>query len=178
MSGATMSIKQILQGNWLGHPLHPALVHVPTGLWPSALIFDIVSRASAGHADPAFAMLSFWAILAGLIVAILAMPTGLADWWDIKPEKPAHKLGLWHMGLNFAVFVLFAINLAMRWNQPLLVSTAQLILSIIAVAILVVSGYVGGRMVFDQGIGVARQSRKQWRAVAEAAGANLPEAKS
>ena len=32
-----MSLKDLLQGKWLGHPLHPALVHVPTGLWPAAL---------------------------------------------------------------------------------------------------------------------------------------------
>ena len=26
-------IKAFLQGKWLGHPLHPAMVHLPTGAW-------------------------------------------------------------------------------------------------------------------------------------------------
>jgi hypothetical protein len=41
-------------------------------------------------------------------------------------------------------------------------------------AVLVVSGYLGSRMVFDQGTGVARFSKKKWRAIALAGGANLP----
>ena len=36
--------KALLQGKWLGHPLHPALVHLPTGLFPAALLFDVIGR--------------------------------------------------------------------------------------------------------------------------------------
>jgi uncharacterized membrane protein len=35
-------IKSFLQGKWLGHPLHPALVHIPVGAWTAALIFDLI----------------------------------------------------------------------------------------------------------------------------------------
>lgn len=38
-------LKDFLQGKWLGHPLHPLLVHLPTALWPAALVFDILSIA-------------------------------------------------------------------------------------------------------------------------------------
>jgi hypothetical protein len=31
-----------LKGTWLGHPLHPILVHVPMAMWPGALIFDVL----------------------------------------------------------------------------------------------------------------------------------------
>ena len=168
-------LKRILQGHWLGHPLHPALVHLPAGLWPAALLFDVLSfNRLGGHAT---VVASFACIAGGLLGAVLAAPTGLADWLDIKPEKPARKLGIYHMILNVVALALFAINLAIRWNDfPTTdrVSTLQLALSAVGVAILFVSGYLGGRMAYDQGIGVARMSKEKWRRIAEAGHANLP----
>ena len=61
---AIMSLKGILQGKWLGHPLHPALVHLPTGLWPAALIFDLVSRG--GDGKNAAVRIAFGAIAVGV----------------------------------------------------------------------------------------------------------------
>src|SRR5687768_15730300 len=78
-----------LQGKWLRHPLHPALVHIPTALWPAAFVFDLLSQITQ---ENVFVQLSFYAMLLGLIVAILAIPTGIADWTDIGREKPAWKL--------------------------------------------------------------------------------------
>jgi uncharacterized membrane protein len=43
-----MAVKDFFQGKWLGHPLHPAIVHVPTGLWPAALVFDLLSHLRGG----------------------------------------------------------------------------------------------------------------------------------
>jgi uncharacterized membrane protein len=100
-----------LQGKWLKHPLHPALVHIPTALWPMAWIFDLFSQC---RADNVFVQAAFYAGLLGLIVALFAIPTGVADWTDIRPEKPAWKLGFYHMGLNAVVSILWAINLWLR----------------------------------------------------------------
>ncbi len=33
-----------LKGKWMEHPLHPIVVHVPMAMWPSALIFDLLSQ--------------------------------------------------------------------------------------------------------------------------------------
>lgn len=171
-----MSIKKLLQGQWLGHPLHPALVHLPTGLWLSALMFDVLSRVVHASQVAAATTASCAAIALGLLVALAAVPTGIADWWEIKPEKPAYKLSVWHILLNATVFALFAINLGWRWSMPLeqRLGAGPLALTAIAAALLAVSGYLGGRMVFDHGIGIARQSKKQWRRIAEEGGANLP----
>ena len=37
-----MKLLEILQGKWLGHPLHPAIVHVPIGLWTVACQLDVI----------------------------------------------------------------------------------------------------------------------------------------
>jgi uncharacterized membrane protein len=171
-------VKDLLQGKWLGHPLHPALVHLPTGLWPAALLLDIGSYIFPEEPARAMAVASYWCIAVGIIAALGAAPAGLADWWDIKPERPAHRIGLIHMSLNVAVLVIFVVSLILRSLQGRAtapVPMIDLVLSIIANAILMVSGYLGGRMVYEYGTGVARLSKKKWRRLAEAGGANVPE---
>lgn len=169
------AIKGFLQGKWLGHPLHPALVHIPTALWPAALLFDLLSWTDLGGPIPV--QISYYAIFTGLIVALVAAVTGLADWSDIKPDKPAKKIGLTHMVLNLTVAALFALNLWLRAQLPTSTDAVPLHLvglTLLATLILLVSGYLGGRMVFEHGISVARHNKKELRQRAEAAGANLP----
>ena len=164
-----------LKGKWMGHPLHPIVVHVPMATWPGALIFDLLSQWNIG--GNAMVRLSFYAIIFGLAASLLAIPSGLVDWTGIKKEKPAWKIGLYHMGLNLAVALLFAINLGLRvqtFRLDAKVAGAPLLLSAIGTVLLIGSAYLGGMMVYQYGISVARMSKKKWRKIAEAGGANLP----
>jgi uncharacterized membrane protein len=168
-------LKELLQGKWLGHPLHPALSHIPMGLFPAALVFDILSRAGVG--GNAMVQTSFYCIAGGLIIGLLAAPAGFTDWLGIKPARPAYKQALWHMGLNALVVVVWAINLGLRWNDlgaQTKVGLSSLILSALGTALLIVSGYLGSRMVFDQGVGVARFSKGKWCRLALESGSNVP----
>ena len=164
-----------LQGKWLGHPLHPILVHVPTALWPAALVFDILSRVGVG--GNAMVRTGTYAILVGLVVAVAAVPPGIADWSGIKRDRPAWKIGLVHMILNVGVIILWTVNLILRWGSVAdaeTVGTIPLLLSAAATLVLLVSGYLGGRLVYDYGISVARISKEKWRRIAEAGGAKVP----
>jgi uncharacterized membrane protein len=170
-----VSVKEFLQGTLFKHPLHPMLVHIPTALWPAALLFDILTTLGIG--GNGLVRTSFYAILFGLLVTVLAVPTGIADWWDIKKEKPAWKLGLYHMVLNLVATVIWAINLALRGGSALeaaSVATLPLILSMVGTLLLFVSGYLGGRMIYDHGTSIARLSKEKWRQIAQAGGARLP----
>jgi uncharacterized membrane protein len=165
----------VLKGTWLGHPLHPILVHIPMAMWPGALIFDLLSQWGIG--GNAVVRLSFYAIVFGLIASLLAVPTGVVDWSGVKKEKPAWKIGLYHMILNLLVAAIFAINLGLRaqtYREATQVAGTPLLLSIGGTALLVGSAYLGGRMVYEYGINVARMSKKKWRQIAEAGGANVP----
>src|SRR5213082_185361 len=66
-----------LKGEWLGHPLHPILAHVPMAMWPGALIFDLLSQCPIG--GNAMVRLSFYAIIFGLAAALLRRRLG----WSI-----------------------------------------------------------------------------------------------
>ena len=142
---------------------------------PGALVFDLLSRCQIG--GNAMVRLSIYAIIFGLAAALLAAPTGLVDWSGIKKEKPAWKIGLYHMILNLVVVVLLAFNLSLRWptfRDATQVDRLPLLLSAVGTLILIGSAYLGGRMVYEYGISVARMSKKRWRKIAEAGGANLP----
>jgi len=164
-----------LKGKWLGHPLHPILVHVPMAMWPGALIFDLLSKWQIG--GNAMVRLSFYAIAFGLIASVLAVTTGLIDWTGIKKEKPAWKIGLYHMILNLVVALLFAINLGLRmqnFRDASTIAGAPLLLSVVGTVLLIGSAYLGGMMTYHYGISVARMSKDKWRKIAEAGGANVP----
>lgn len=176
-----MDLKDFLQGKWMKHPLHPAVVSLPVGLWSMAFVFDLLSRIGAGN--PTYVRTSFACILVGLVGALAAVPTGVADWTGVKPEKPAWRVGLVHLTLNVVVALLFALNLGLRWGDARgaggagdagRVGGGALALSAVGVALLWVSVYLGGRMTFEHGVSVARHTKEDWRAIAEKAGSRVP----
>lgn len=171
-----MGVKDFLQGKWLGHPLHPALVHVPVGLWPGALILDLLTLTTLG--GNVLVQVSFYAIALGLVVAVVAMIPGFADWSGIKREKPAWKLGIYHMILNIGSALVWACNLWIRWprfQEAQQAAPLEILLSAGGTILLIVGGWFGGRMVFNEGTSVARLSKGKWRKIAEKGKAALPE---
>ena len=173
-----MKLFDFLQGKWLGHPLHPALVHVPIALWLMAAIFDVLIVLNLGVA--VLTHLSFYCVIGGLLGAFAAVPTGVADWAPIKKEKPAWRLGLYHMMLNLVAIFIWAANFGLRLtalDKQAGITGPILITSLLGAGLLLVSGYIGSLMVFDHGVSVGRLSKKKWRAIADRAGSRLPEEK-
>jgi uncharacterized membrane protein len=171
-----MKLVEFLQGKWLGHPLHAALVHVPVGGWLVACILDV-----SGANGIVAARVALWCVGVGLVGAVLAIPTGVADWSAIKKEKPAWKLGLYHLLLNLGATLLFAVNFGLRFMRrgdvvPD-VTPPILFTSVLGTLLVISSAYVGSLMVFDHGIGVARTSKKKLRPIAVRAGSRVPEEK-
>ncbi len=172
-----MKLLDFLQGKWLGHPLHPAVVHVPLGLWPIATVLDAIAFFGDG-ANHTLARLACYAVILGLAVVLIAVPTGIADWTSIKKGRPAWQLALYHLLFNAAATVFWAINLALRlsaWNEIEPVTTGVLATSVLGSLLVLVGGYIGSRLVFAYGIGVARQSKKKWRKLAIEGGSKVPE---
>lgn len=169
--------KDVLQGKswWMG-PVHPAIIHLPVGLWSGALVFDIIAMCAPGN--NAMVQAAFWCIVGGCVAAIIAMPFGLADWWDLKSFERAHRLGLYHMGINALALIIFLLDFALRVGHittATSISIPQLIVSIVGNIVLWIAVLIGGQMVFDQGANVGRFSDDVWRVHAVAGGANVPE---
>lgn len=171
-----VKIVDFLQGKWLGHSLHPAVVHLPVGLWTVACGLDIAARA--GFMPLGGQRLALYCVGLGLIGAVLAVPTGWADWSSIKRGKPAWKLGLIHLALNALATMIWTVNFWWRFRAPgAEVTSPILVTSLLGTALVFAGGYVGGLMVFDHGVSVARLSKKKWRTIAVRGGANVPSEK-
>jgi uncharacterized membrane protein len=147
-------LKDLLQGRFMNHPLHPLLVHLPIGLWVGSVIFDITFMAN--H-NPTLAGASFFCILVGIIGSLLALPAGLADYLSISSNSVPKRLATSHMLLSVVIIGVYSINLISRYKMldgvPVAVSGGQLFLSMLSVLLLGVSGYLGGLLVFEYGIG-------------------------
>jgi uncharacterized membrane protein len=142
-----------------GHPFHPIFVTIPIGAWVCSLVFDIVSK-SGGDDAAALTTGSYWLIGIGVVGAVLAALFGLMDLMRLPRGTAALRLGLMHMTLNLSVVVLFVINFLWRrdsYEEPP-VSTGQLVLSACALAILSVSGWLGGMLAYRYGVRVAHET--------------------
>jgi nitrite reductase/ring-hydroxylating ferredoxin subunit/uncharacterized membrane protein len=148
-----------LEGRPLGHPLHPLFVHLPIGLWTLSVIFDVASQFAPDQAwlVPA----AFYTLALGLVAAIVAALFGLVDWLDIRADHPARTVANTHLVLNLIVMALFLVSGWLRLGTPGVPQTpaAPLALSVVALGVLYVSGYLGGRLVYDEGIAVGRHRR-------------------
>jgi len=69
-------LKAFLQGKPFGHPLHPALVHFPIGLFILSLMLDLTSYLL--DASNSVVRASFYAMAFGIVGALLAAFAGLA----------------------------------------------------------------------------------------------------
>lgn len=164
----------------MSHPLHPAIVHVPVGGWLAACALDVTWRA--GGKSATVTELAFWCVGFGLVGALIAVPTGVADWSGIKKEKPAWKLGLYHMALNLVAALVWAVNFGLRYTERQnaeapAITNPILGTSIVGTVLLLGSAYLGTLMVSEHGIGVARTSKKKWREIAVRGGARVPQEK-
>ncbi|HEY6821230.1 MAG TPA: DUF2231 domain-containing protein [Burkholderiales bacterium] len=130
------------------HPIHPMIVPIPIGLWLFSLACDLVHRF--GGTSPNWEIVAFYAMVGGIIGALIAAIPGLVDVFSLPDSvKP---IGFAHMGINLAVVVLYAVNAWMRHSGG--VSNGLILLSVISVLLLGVSGWLGGEMVYARGIAV------------------------
>lgn len=138
------------------HPIHPMLIVFPIGLW----IFSLGLRPDpfGRRHGRRLVHLAFFSMIGGLIGALCAAVPGFIDLLFYKGgAPPVKKIALTHMAINLTAVVLYAINIWLRARGPTNLGTslsAPVVLSIIGVALLFVSGWLGGQMVHVYGVGV------------------------
>jgi uncharacterized membrane protein len=132
-----------------GHPIHPMLVPFPIALWIFSLIADFLFRGGGGLV---WNDLAFYTMAAGLVGALLAAIPGLLDYRTLVAPR-VRQLATAHLTLNLLLVALYAVNLWLRMRtapgEPL-----PFWMSVAGVALLLVSGWLGGELVFGHGVGV------------------------
>jgi nitrite reductase/ring-hydroxylating ferredoxin subunit len=134
-------LKDFLHGSWLGHPLHPVLVHVPVGTWLSAGLLDLFPPMR-----PAATLL----IGTGVAAAVPAAASGAADW--AEQEIGVRRLGVLHASLNTVALGLYVGSLAARRYGR---GTLGRLLSYAGLGVAAGSAGVGGHMSYAQSSGAS-----------------------
>jgi nitrite reductase/ring-hydroxylating ferredoxin subunit/uncharacterized membrane protein len=131
-------VRDVLDGVWLGAPLHPALTDVPLGAWTAAAALDIVGHEAA---DEVLAI--------GVLAAVPTALTGLNDWSHLK-GKP-RQVGVVHALVNTAGLTLNVGSLLLRRRGH---RGAARVLSGIAYLGTLFSAHLGGRLSYEYGVRV------------------------
>ena len=125
------------------------LVPIPIGLWIFSLVCDLIH--AGGSTNAAWTTVALYTMGGGIVGALLAAVPGLIDLISLPPGP--RKTALTHMAINLTVVVLYVINFWLRLGSP--ERPGKLIwLSVIAIGLLVISGWLGGKMVYVHGIAV------------------------
>ena len=140
-----------------GHPLHPALVALPIGAWSGSLLLDIGSRVVDDGA--ALGPAAWWMIALGIGSALVAAIFGLLDYLAIPSGTAAKRTGTLHLALNLAVVALFASSFAIRLDDAAAETpVGPIVISVVALALLGASGWLGGKLAYRYGVRVATES--------------------
>jgi nitrite reductase/ring-hydroxylating ferredoxin subunit/uncharacterized membrane protein len=136
----------LLDGVWLGAPLHPALTDVPVGALTAAVTLDGVATATGSRtverqADGALAV-----SVAG---ALAAAATGLSDWRYMRGEK--RRLAAGHGLLNVVGLAFTATSLGLRLGGR---RRAGQVSSAVGFAVAGAAAHLGGELSFGMGVRV------------------------
>src|SRR5262245_4091585 len=134
------------------HPIHPMLVGFPIALWIFSLICDVAYHA--GSLNEFWKSAAFYSMAIGVIGALLAAVPGFIDYLSIT-EPRTKKIATTHMILNLVILAMFLFNLGMRYNGAASAEMFEVVLSVVAIALLAVSGWLGGHLVYVHHVGVA-----------------------
>ncbi|ULN49525.1 DUF2231 domain-containing protein [Mycolicibacterium goodii] len=137
-------LARLLRGSWLGHPVHPLVVTVPTGRGPRRCCSTPSSTTRPRHTD--------WA----LPPPLGPCPAGWADFALLNRRQ--QRVGLVHAGSNAVTAPeptasLFALTYRAYRAEKLRAARRYSVLGLLAMG---VGGALGGHLYYARGAGVFR----------------------
>ena len=134
-----------------GRPLHPWLVHYPSALYPTSLLFDGLSHL-AEDGTP-FVRGAFTLIVVGLGMSALAAAAGFADFLPIEGGSRTWRLAVLHMTAQLVSAGVFLANAILRSRDLDVTASAigPVILSVCGVLVLWLGNLLGVELVYRHG---------------------------
>jgi uncharacterized membrane protein len=155
--------------------LHPLTVHFPIAFLSLASLAGMAYLFWRPH--PALLVLTWWPMRLGWLGGVLAIATGLLAQSGLPPNAPYRSVLNWHIGTGLALLVCYGWLIYQRWlfesrrarkdrtrqsDQPLDLlddpnaRNGFTLLALLGLLLIVVSGWTGGRLVYEWGVNVAR----------------------
>jgi nitrite reductase/ring-hydroxylating ferredoxin subunit/uncharacterized membrane protein len=142
------AVKDVLSGTWTGHPLHPVMTDLPIGFWTSSFMLDLVGGERSADASRRLIGL-------GVLSAVPTAAAGLSDWSDTIGEE--RRIGTVHAVANVAALSLYSWSwLARRRGSR----GFGVVLGLLGATAATAGGYLGGHLVYRQGVGADRNAWK------------------
>ena len=137
--------RELIEGRWLGHALHPALSDLPVGAWTSSVILDLLGAPGARRdAD----------LLIG-VGLVAALPVALSGWTDWShADETQQRVGLAHAAANISATLLFTASLRSRLRGR---RGLGKLLSIAGIGAAGAGAYAGGHLAFARGAGMGQR---------------------
>jgi nitrite reductase/ring-hydroxylating ferredoxin subunit/uncharacterized membrane protein len=145
--GPIRPIKDLLNGTWLGHPVHSAATDLPIGALTVAIVLELVGQHTASDI----------ALVVAVVSIVGAIVTGLADYTDA--DGTARTRATVHATVMLVSQVLFVVSLLIRGGNPPDRSLAT-ILVLVGFATISLGAAIGGDLVYLIGTNVNRHA---WR---------------
>src|ERR1044072_7431842 len=130
-------IKDLLNGTWLGHPVHGAATDLPIGSLPIAVLLDILGQSAAADI----------AVVATVLFMLAAAATGAADYADT--DGTARTRATTHATLMVVALVILLLSLGLPAAGG--GRASQVMLGIVAFLIVSAGAFVGGDVVYVLG---------------------------
>ena len=139
------AIRDLLNGRWLGHPLHAASTDIPIGLLLGVVILDLLGQPTAADTT----------LVATVIFMVLSALSGAADYSDT--DGTARTRATLHATLMVIALLLLLASLGLRAGEPA-DRTVPIGLSVVAFLIVSAGAFVGGDVVYLLGNMVSRHA--------------------
>ncbi len=135
-----------------GHSVHQMLIVLPMGLLTASVVFNAIFLWTL---DENWSRTAFEVMIpAGILTGLLAAPFGTIDWLAIPRGTRAKRVGALHGIVSLSVLVMFGYSLVLHDsavdNAPLAVA-----LTFLGGGFAVLTGWLGGELVDQLGVGVA-----------------------
>ncbi len=130
--------------------IHPSIVHYPVALIPTAIGADLLANLTGSER-----LAEVGRVLMPLAAASAAVSAffGIVAQEEVNAEGKAGEILATHRNMNLALTALGTAMAAYRWKRDE-VGAGYLALGLAGVGALAYSAYLGGKMVYEHGVGV------------------------
>lgn len=133
--------RELLQGDWLGHALHPLMTDLPVGFWTSSMVLDLAGGRQMRPASQRLVGL-------GLASAVPTAVTGLAEWGSAGQRE--QRVGVVHAAANAVGVGLYAASYRARRRRQ---HVRGVLFGLAGGTAATVGGYLGGHLASARKVG-------------------------